>query len=343
MSDGNTVSGTISRLLENKISNWKETLSGAFDDRQLFFALILLQLFYIVYTIVNAVHHDNTKDEDSITELCKCNPDHRGFYKNCLIIFFVFWALFHSLILLFDLCDHFNRLAKIRKNCGNMQKECKCPGCISNEPENGCCYTIRTIVNNVYRYFSQNDEITRCEFHLWTQYCELYVVGITKISKTYDHVIEEKLQPSESNAHENKKNKDYVTAFALPKDCKFKCDCDTLRYLVQGSFFILIKFMQFIAQLAVVPLLMIQMFDTYAFLCLTADNYCSMRSEYKLHLDQTGITFGFYLALVTSLLSTTMLRWFPWPSINASNNTADKNQQPTSQDHASQAENDLHS
>ena len=67
-----------------------------------------------------------------------------------------------------------------------------------------------------------------------------------------------------------------------------------------------------------VPLLMIQIFDTYAYLCFTADNYCNTSSQYKLHLDQTAMTFAFYCSLMISLLSTTMLRWFPYPKIKES-------------------------
>jgi len=44
--------------------------------------------------------------------------------------------------------------------------------------------------------------------------------------------------------------------------------------------------------IAVIPLLMIQVFDTYAFLCFIANNYCTVESEFMLHL-QTVVTFAF--------------------------------------------------
>jgi len=78
-------------------------------------------------------------------------------------------------------------------------------------------------------------------------------------------------------------------------------------------FHIALKCIQFIAQLAVVPLPLIQVFDTYAFLCFTGDNYCSLKSEYKLHLDQTALTFAFYCSLTLSFLFSSMLTWIPWP------------------------------
>ena len=79
---------------------------------------------------------------------------------------------------------------------------------------------------------------------------------------------------------------------------------------------------------------MIQILDTYAYLCFNADNYCSINSQYKLHLDQTAMTFAFYCSLMVSLLSTTMLQWFPCPKMDTSaqriiEDEEDKNQKAT--------------
>ena len=99
------------------------------------------------------------------------------------------------------------------------------------------------------------------------------------------------------------------TTTALPR---YQTD-QSCTSIVQIVFHIILSFIRFIAQLAVVPLLMIQILDTYAYLCFTANSYCNMRAQYKLHLDQTAMTFAFYCSLMISLLSTTMVRWFPLP------------------------------
>ena len=104
-------------------------------------------------------------------------------------------------------------------------------------------------------------------------------------------------------------NNTYDATTVLPKYHK---ECG-LRVIVQGLFFIFIKLIQLTAQLFVVPMLIIQMYDSYAFLCFAADSYCTTRDEYNLHLDQTAFTFGFYVALMISLLTTRMLQWNPWP------------------------------
>ena len=53
--------------------------------------------------------------------------------------------------------------------------------------------------------------------------------------------------------------------------------------------------------------------ESITFLCIFADNYCTTREEYKLHLHQTGVTFGFYCSLMASLLTTRMFSWIPCP------------------------------
>ena len=87
-------------------------------------------------------------------------------------------------------------------------------------------------------------------------------------------------------------------------------------FVLHFAFHIVLKCVQFIAQLAVVPLQLIQVFDTYAFLCFTGDNYCSLNAEYKLHLDQTALTFAFYCSLTLSFLFSSMLTLIPRPKIS---------------------------
>ena len=82
-----------------------------------------------------------------------------------------------------------------------------------------------------------------------------------------------------------------------------------LKGVIRG-FLLLIKY---VSQLVTVPLLLLQIFDTYSLLCFSPDLYCSSTSEYKLHLAQTAITLLFYCSLTLSQLTSTMLEWNPWP------------------------------
>ena len=85
-------------------------------------------------------------------------------------------------------------------------------------------------------------------------------------------------------------------------------------YYCQFSIHFILLVFQFISQLAVVPLLLIKVFDTYGYLCFSHDSYCTMTEEYSLHLHKTAITFGFYCSLTLSFASSTMLNWVPWPN-----------------------------
>ena len=70
---------------------------------------------------------------------------------------------------------------------------------------------------------------------------------------------------------------------------------------------------KYLSQLATVPLLLLQIFDTYSFLCFSPDSYCSHTTEYNQHIVQAAITLFFYCSLVISHLTSTLLIWNPWP------------------------------
>jgi len=169
----------------------------------------------------------------------------------------------------------------------------------------------------------QHDAIHRYEYYLWTKYYELYVVGITKDNenftlKSIDKFINNELdthdttdgyQEKKSQKLEKEKPKHEAAIYtALSKIQKKRCS-----YGVQAMLHLILFLVLFLAQLAIIPLLMIQVFDTYAFLCLAADNYCTMESQFTLHFHQTVVTFAFYCSLMVSFLASTMLRWVPWP------------------------------
>ena len=169
-----------------------------------------------------------------------------------------------------------------------------------------------------------HDAIHRYEYYLWTKYYELYVVGITKEDEKFslqsiDKFIGDVLgapdvtdgsrdnKPAKS---EKKETESKATIYTALSHIQERC-CS---FGVQAALHLFLVLVLFLAQLAVIPLLMIQVFDTYAFLCLAADNYCTVESEFTLHFHQTVVTFAFYCSLMVSFLTSTMLRWIPWPT-----------------------------
>ena len=89
------------------------------------------------------------------------------------------------------------------------------------------------------------------------------------------------------------------------------CQCTYICYYMINIFFMAAKY---VAQLATVPLILVQMFDTYSLLCFVPNQeYCSATSEYRIHAVQTILTVSFYCSLALSLLANTILDWNPWP------------------------------
>ena len=127
--------------------------------------------------------------------------------------------------------------------------------------------------------------INRYERFLRVQYYKLCVVGYFS-SK-------EEMKPEEIFEEKNEKSN--------PKLWSYK-------NVSHGILLIL----QYLAQLAAIPLLIVQMFDTYALLCIGPDRYCS--DEYKVDLDKAAITFGLYCCLGVSLLAAALMQWDPWPA-----------------------------
>ena len=302
----------------NKVSDWKNTLSGALDDQQLFCALFVLGLFSIFYTLVNTTHIEN-RDEDRITELCRCNPRHRSFYIIWFSVCSFLWTVCHFSITIADSNFNFHECIsiKLKQLFGCLKNCCFSFTCCCYHRCCWCCWCwLKPLYDKFLHYLLDKEKLSRYEFHLWTQYCELYVVGITKHNENFnfdrvEEIIKETLQNSSEPSEQGNYNAVPDNTVMLPKYHKQR----NLRYALQVIYFISLKLIQFIAQLFIVPLLLILMFDTYAFLCFADDSYCTISAEYKLHLDQTAFTFGFYAALVTSLLSTLMLRRNPWPEL----------------------------
>ena len=320
------------QLKAGKVADWKRTLTGALDEQRLFGALATLGIFYVGYIIANASYNNNNNDEDDIIYNCTCKPTHRRFYIGWSVVCYILWISWHLLMFFHN---EFPPTVSLRK------KYCKCETKKSFSPSGN-------IGSKNYRGFKSfitsfcclhnPTKLFRYESYLWTQYYELYVIGITKNEENFkldkvqnymigafmsgpDHSDGPDLPRSRSTHHDDTvplTNEDELAKAsntAASNEIAMNVGyskCEPI-YVMQLVIHVILSIIRLLAQATIVPLLMIQMFDTYAFLCFASDNYCNMRAEYRLHLDQTAVTFGFYCSLMISLLTTTMLRWIPCP------------------------------
>ena len=344
-------------LSDNQASDWKKALSGALDEERLLCALVVLCIFYIGLTLGNAYHDNNEKDEDEITESCDCKHEHMAFYRGWSIICYALWLGCHCVVHLNNNPTHFEKLKVLVKKLLLIRENKR--DSVQWKWQTKCCYCITCITGGKVEInktdIAFEDKINNSKYHLWTQYYELYVIGITKNSEKSElnHMLDKyiiakeaekrkhhkaskqkkstvvrKRKESEGNepttedtAHLVEHMEGHSNIQAITPTAQAETTTALPRYQIDQSctsrvqtvFHHILSLIRFIAQLAVVPLLMIQILDTYAYLCFTANSYCNMRSQYKLHLDQTAMTFAFYCSLMISLLSTTMVRWFPLP------------------------------
>ena len=70
------------------------------------------------------------------------------------------------------------------------------------------------------------------------------------------------------------------------------------------SFFLypMLVLTRLLSQLVLVPLLLFQIMDTYAWICMTGDVYCStILNQYRLGLDKAALAFTFYCCLLASI------------------------------------------
>ena len=95
---------------KNTISDWKDALSGALNDTQLMFALVVLFIFFAVYTFFNSVFIDsNRKDVDAVKDIrhsdCDCKSSHKNFYIAWFTICSTMWVLGPFALWIFQWCN----------------------------------------------------------------------------------------------------------------------------------------------------------------------------------------------------------------------------------------------
>ena len=288
--------------LNEKRADWKSKLSAALNSEQIFFSLLILSIFYAGYTLGNGIIHINDdKHEDDITERCHCKSSHQKFYCAWFGICCFIWLILHSYTYVAIRFPAWGNCLKVLK----PWKSCNC----RKKSEDAVDSTGSDI-----------DKIQHFIEILWFQYYKLFVVGYPK---HYEKVLldsnHESANESNTNNESSQKEEHKVTCccciaeasnnFTFVRDPAVGRIANSFR-CANHSFLLTVKFL---AQLFTIPLLFLQVFDTYSLLCFNPQWFCSDAIEYNLHLAQALITLLFYCCLAMSQLASTMLTWNPWP------------------------------
>ena len=321
--------------------SWKSKLSAAFNDEQVFFSLLLLSIFYVGYTAAKAEFDaDNTSldNEERFIQSCYCSTHQRCFFRAWFFLFCAVWFIIHTYTFLAQLlvkscpcCGNFiTKLLTIGSACSELT----CCPCIKCPCIKCPCIKVCNPDNNQNQLKIPKHSKTDLESKislLWYQYCKLYVVGYTED----DDMINFKQITENQPAKKTKccpccsikcKNQSESSQQEDESDNRYRVCCCTLHIMcynhkgyfpighvlkdITRAFLFLVKY---VSQLVTVPLLLLQIFDTYSLLCFSPDLYCSRTSEYKLHLAQAAITLLFFCSLALSQLASMMLVWNPWP------------------------------
>ena len=297
------------QMATEQYHNWKQTLSGALNDRQLVSGLGILFAFYVFYSVFNTITGD--KDEDNIT--CQCPLNHRAYYQTIVYLSISIWIAIFAGIVIYDIYTLYKtpRLSGFSPPSGNEDKD-NSKSIRSNKTPSG--------PEEKSTYTKLDEKLKHYENQFWLEFYKAYSVGAGAYESMKLPNIESILKKEEEitcNKSETNDDENNTKSNATKNEHDDDDEIDGgIEEIAKQSFFFFYPFLVIVrlfAQLSLVPVLILQMLNTYAWVCFTEDFYCEDAiSRYQLGLAQTYMTFGFYIALLIAILSTIMLRWFPY-------------------------------
>ena len=320
-----------SKSNKNTIPDWKSALSGTLNDTQLTFALIVLFVYFVVYIFAHAdgVFIDNNrKDVDVIKDVlsgdCNCKTSHKNFYIAWFTICSTVWVLGPFVLWIFQWCN----CCSSALNCTNMfAKFHSSITAIAKWIKSFNSVKIKEIANTIltvlklFKIDKTTGPLKKIEDLKWLEYYNLQISGThikqIKFKKFQKRILEVIGPVNELNKPDQtiKKNPDEKSKTIDGEvdiegmEGNYCCGCCCcIFYLVC----MLLEGIRIIAQRATVPLLMIQAFDTYAFLCFTGNRFCTVTAQYDIPLGQAAFTFAFSISIMASTLTIAMLKWFKY-------------------------------
>jgi len=274
---------------------WQDILSGALTSFKLTAALVIVFVFYVLYTVFNSDndHADeiNEREEDMLTCNCRSSDHHR--YTALLYTFSMLWVIILLLKILWDCFQFYYSKAKKLPTNGEVVHKREMEAIAKEEDE-------------------WQETLNCYEMSLIIRYLSVYSVGAKhnnqgiKLPHPQDVFQHNDEEDDHQGSDENKPNTPAILEFRKEDGC-VQCGLSIGLNLIY--YFILA--VQTIVQMGLVPMMLLLFLDSYAWICITGNKYCQdERSEYELSLDQTAIAFGFYGCILLSALTNTMLKWF---------------------------------
>ena len=341
----------IGKEARQQYDQWKEILSGTMGDKQLSIGLTLLFVFYIFYASFNSISGENKQDEDLTN--CTCKETHRIYYQTLILSFSGLWVICFGFLTIRDLIQIKQRIKGFRRiDAGawvrragktpldhrsvledpspsehtpllDVSSSFKSPGQIQGTKPQASVASFQVSQSNDLKSVTLK-RLDHYEKYLWLQFNQMYSVGAAQ--GKYEELTLPQIKHVVADEKRSMKNLSIQINGQLANDEEvdelFKhidkegCITRTADIACSSIAFFLYPFLlivRFMAQVSLIPLLILQALDAYAWICVMKHFYCSnLRSEYQLGLDRTAISLGFYWSILVSILTSTMLRWFPY-------------------------------
>ena len=314
--------------------NWKQILSGALNDKQLVWGLAVIFCFYVFYSVFNTAI-GNGQDEDDLT--CKCPMFHRWFYRAIVFVSGVIWIVCFVSIAIYDTY----MFITLYRNPASNESTDGITG-TSEKYSAKLDDKLKLCENHLWLEFYKAYSVGSAAYEkvVIPQDIRIIINMFTTKDVNDDNSIQGGMNDdntrqgmnddntrqgmndgntrqgmNDDNTRRGNDETDFgndETDFGKDETDFGKKEAEKVAKQTFVFFYSFLVIVRFLAQLVVIPMLILQMLSTYAWICITEDYHCqSAVTHYQLGLYQAYITFGFYIALLIAILATTMLRWFP--------------------------------
>ena len=310
-------------LATKQYHDWKEIFSGALNDKQLLCGILLILLFYVSYSIFNIAVIGNDEDKDS--EGCQCTLSQRVCLHIIIAGFYLCWVACFTVIIIYDFYKLFRNQSTDSADSGQTGDKFSELDDKLTLYENYLWlefYKAYSVGSGVYenRSHSPSDDAKPKHKYGW-------------LLKFYENFANEVREAEEQRMTKYQQNEDETdgvlsaTAVCYEWLQKFYAKIKNRAYIIvikflktgektaQQSYYVLYPFLvivRLLAQLTLIPILLLQMLNRNTWICITEDDQCrNAVASSQLGLYQAYMTFSFYIALLVAILTSTMLRWFP--------------------------------
>lgn len=273
----------------DQLQDLKGILSETLGDLPFKFAiLVIMAPFNLLYTFYQAFLATRVYDNTEID--CYCDHTDRVFYRTITLVFISFWVCFlfgYGVKSTFG-HKHFTRYNKEKKNKRDS-----------------------TVEND---FLELLDMVTKQERIFEAQLSDL--VSTRFLDDDYIKRIE---QDCNNSTKSTQKNDDTACEIACSSASNVRIEIREKSINKKWYLFMCTKIflilLRFILRLFIVPLLLLQWFNEYAWNCLMNNvirNYCETEiSKYYTVLDHNFLLYSVYVLLLIALLFSYIINWFP--------------------------------